>query len=1239
MRVEWEGKRQDEGGREEMESRRRRLEGRERERQVPFRRLSKPVLWRTRHGRGHGKGHVVGPYTSVFYCAPGTRQEHVKLSTAPGEEPAIVKPYPDLAWLQLTFNFTTGEGIVSAIARLIPNAQDGVWRAYTLFTNLEGLKGHPPAIGRLRDTTHYPGTWSGMREKEREFKDTPDGPSVLIIGAGQSGLDVAARLKYLGVPTLLVERNERVGDQWRGRYESLCLHDPVWYDHMPYLPFPPGWPVWTPAPKLADWLESYAKSLDLNVWTSSTISSTEWDESAKRWNVTVVRGKDEPRVLHPRHVVVAIGLAGGVPYIPEIPGQDKFKGLALHSTSFASGSKFVGKKVLVIGACTSAHDISAELRSYGVDVTIYQRSSTYVMGADTGFPVVHKDLYVEGGPTADRGDRLLNSFPNHLLALLHQRVTKEIRALDIEIIQALERVGFQCNDGPEGTGFWLNALSRGGGYYLDVGTSAKIASGDIKLVSGTKLTELTETGAKFEDGRTVDADVVVYATGFGDFKLALRKIFSEDVVKQTKQFWGINPEGEISGVWRGSGHPGLYVMMVDAHATAIRQPPDVSLPLESRCSSHQGLGGGGEHRSVPEVEVQPTTISAHVRGAIAPDPPVLLRVSSSLSLLPLEMGRSERKDGYQKIAWGSDHVTGYFLSVYDTRLSYEAGITPSVLATIEKVDGTQGGCYFDLHTGPVGMGHQVDVKTLVVFWRKFGVGEGDYVSARNAESTLALLSEKHETISLDRELRYNERKGGILVLLAMNALAYICATDETTGSYAAGLYRTHREKGEDLTIVLSGAGPITPATRQVVEHVISLLKAAADDPRLFSTLSTDLFVYFLITGFDKWRRRAYVCRPDGVRERLGGDDLNLFNTVVQHLEVLRSYATAFKDPQSSDDARTFARTKLFAASAVLDEMLQDNRFQYLRDSTDCSDLDSLCLMIVRKWKISRDAFEKLMTAADFSVSYFALNLLGNYRCAAYLTSLVYRFSMYFRGDSPKVVFCPSIERTVSIDAESARRAHSDRSRVLRNTALCTRSERIATGFPHAVPNLLESLLSATSESSGAVLVPAYNKSHHHYVLRRLGSKAMTWPNIEFQYVGTTGVFEFPWFSPNLQKSYEVLHKFLPTATGDNLAHLLEALYEWREIGNMDLERIFAKVAEMREQRATEGVMLHIGFGHRVGVETLVAFRGKFGASKEDSWASWNLSYELIDDLLISDKHVKLPHFLHWFSGVCYARQK
>lgn len=65
----------------------------------------------------------------------------------------------------------------------------------------------------------------------------------MLLGAGQGGLTVAARLKQLGVKTLIVDRNKRIGDNWRNRYHQLVLHDPVWYDHMPYLPFPENWPV------------------------------------------------------------------------------------------------------------------------------------------------------------------------------------------------------------------------------------------------------------------------------------------------------------------------------------------------------------------------------------------------------------------------------------------------------------------------------------------------------------------------------------------------------------------------------------------------------------------------------------------------------------------------------------------------------------------------------------------------------------------------------------------------------------------------------------------------------------------------------------------------------------------------------------------------------------------------------------------------------------------------------------
>jgi putative flavoprotein involved in K+ transport len=61
------------------------------------------------------------------------------------------------------------------------------------------------------------------------------------------------------VPTIIIEKNDRPGDSWRKRYKSLCLHDPVWYDHLPYLPFPDHWPVFSPKDKIGDWLEMYTK--------------------------------------------------------------------------------------------------------------------------------------------------------------------------------------------------------------------------------------------------------------------------------------------------------------------------------------------------------------------------------------------------------------------------------------------------------------------------------------------------------------------------------------------------------------------------------------------------------------------------------------------------------------------------------------------------------------------------------------------------------------------------------------------------------------------------------------------------------------------------------------------------------------------------------------------------------------------------------------------------------------------
>ena len=82
------------------------------------------------------------------------------------------------------------------------------------------------------------------------------------------------------MPTIIVEKNARPGDSWRNRYKSLCLHDPVWYDHLPYLPFPDDWPVFAPKDKIGDWLEMYTKVMELNYWGSTVAEKARWDEAS-----------------------------------------------------------------------------------------------------------------------------------------------------------------------------------------------------------------------------------------------------------------------------------------------------------------------------------------------------------------------------------------------------------------------------------------------------------------------------------------------------------------------------------------------------------------------------------------------------------------------------------------------------------------------------------------------------------------------------------------------------------------------------------------------------------------------------------------------------------------------------------------------------------------------------------------------------------------------------------------------
>jgi putative flavoprotein involved in K+ transport len=183
-------------------------------------------------------------------------------------------------------------------------------------------------------------TWLEQKTRQEAELGYTRQPYCVIIGGGQGGIGLAARLKRLEVPTIIVERNDRPGDSWRKRYKSLCLHDPVWYDHLPYLPFPDDWPVFSPKDKLGDWLEMYVKVMELNYWHSTQCQSASYDEATGEWTVTVERAGSRV-VLRPQQLVLATGMSG-MPHVPNVPGADSFRGAQHHSSQHTGQEDYAG---------------------------------------------------------------------------------------------------------------------------------------------------------------------------------------------------------------------------------------------------------------------------------------------------------------------------------------------------------------------------------------------------------------------------------------------------------------------------------------------------------------------------------------------------------------------------------------------------------------------------------------------------------------------------------------------------------------------------------------------------------------------------------------------------------------------------------------------------------------------------------------------------------------------------------
>jgi len=517
----------------------------------------------------------------------GTDPSAFATSEPPTEDGGVVT-----AW----FTFETGVGRGTGLLRL--TEEDGEDRAWTFLTALHELKGHEEPKGPRRPMGAEHGasksrtTWKERREEEAESLGTTTQPYVLVIGGGQGGIALGARLRQLGVPSLVIDKHPRPGDQWRGRYKSLCLHDPVWYDHLPYIKFPDNWPVFAPKDKIGDWLESYVKVMEVPYWSSTVATSATWSEEGAHWVVEVERD-GQPLTLRPTQLVFATGMSGKA-RMPEVKGIDVFRGDVHHSSRHPGPDAYAGKKAVVIGSNNSAFDICGALWENDVDVTMVQRSSTHIVKSGSLMEYGLGDLYSEravaAGVTTEKADLIFASLPYRILHTFQIPAYEKMAEVDKAFYDRLEQAGFWHDWGADGSGLFMKYLRRGSGYYIDVGAADLVANGDVALVHG-QVDHLTEDAVVLEDGTELPADLVVFATGYNSMNGWVADLVDQETADRLGKVWGLGSdtpkdpgpwEGEQRNMWKPTQVANLWM-----HGGNLHQSRHYSLYLALQLKARQ----------------------------------------------------------------------------------------------------------------------------------------------------------------------------------------------------------------------------------------------------------------------------------------------------------------------------------------------------------------------------------------------------------------------------------------------------------------------------------------------------------------------------------------------------------------------------------------------------------------------------------------------------------------------------
>ncbi|CAN6358225.1 unnamed protein product [Urochloa humidicola] len=317
---------------------------------------------------------------------------------------------------------------------------------------------------------------------------TLPGPDLaIIVGAGPSGLAVAACLREKGAPFVLLERDNCIAPLWhKPTYEGFKLQLPkTWFRELPLTPFPDDCPEEYPtALQYNHYLERYADRHDIKPEFNRTVLSARYDATSGLWRVraadTTGAGEIETEYVG-RWIVVATGEHADM-IVPDIPGLAGFAGEVTHIGDYKSGEPYCGKRVLVVGAgCgNSGVEVALDLCAHG--------ARTAVAARDAGHILLPRNVF--GKPTLKVAAVLLDCLERWLPVRIVDKAKGRIARA---VLGDLAGLGVRAP-------------------VFDCGDLERIRAGDIAVVPA--VSRFGAGQVEFVDGRAFEIDAVVLATGY-----------------------------------------------------------------------------------------------------------------------------------------------------------------------------------------------------------------------------------------------------------------------------------------------------------------------------------------------------------------------------------------------------------------------------------------------------------------------------------------------------------------------------------------------------------------------------------------------------------------------------------------------------------------------------------------------------------------------------------------------------